>query len=127
DWILSKQKEFLGKRSLRRSDTARGDRKQLVGLLPEDRDFVAPEGAHLVASEAEAAFSPERGSPSIGHVTSSYYSSNLERSFALALVQNGRARIGGDIFCAAASGLRRMQVVAPVFFDPEGARRDGVP
>src|SRR5205823_6241997 len=35
-WIVSKQKDFVGKRSLRRPDTARPDRKHLVGLLPHD-------------------------------------------------------------------------------------------
>ena len=35
DWIVSKTKpDFLGKRSFARADTARPDRKQLVGLLP---------------------------------------------------------------------------------------------
>ena len=41
DWIVSKQKSFVGKRSLSRSDTARPDRKQLVGLLPDDPSEVA--------------------------------------------------------------------------------------
>ncbi len=38
DWIVSKAKpDFLGKRSFARADTARPDRKQLVGLLPASR------------------------------------------------------------------------------------------
>jgi len=37
DWIVSKKKyDFIGKRSLYRSDTIREDRKQLVGLLTDD-------------------------------------------------------------------------------------------
>ena len=37
DWIISKKKyDFIGKRSLYRSDTIREDRKQLVGLLTDD-------------------------------------------------------------------------------------------
>src|SRR5205823_676270 len=41
--------DFLGRRSLARSDTARADRKQLVGLLPDSPEDILPEGAQLVA------------------------------------------------------------------------------
>src|SRR5262249_48815094 len=45
-WIVSKSKrDFVGLRSFSRADTARGDRKQLVGLLPEQR---LDAGAQLV-------------------------------------------------------------------------------
>src|SRR5207244_9619511 len=47
-WIVSKKKPFVGQRSHRRSDTARADRKHLVGLLPVDGDQLLPEGAPLV-------------------------------------------------------------------------------
>ena len=61
DWIVSKQKkDFVGKRSLSRPDTIRPDRKQLVGLLPDDKKMVLPEGAQLVQSS--------RGAQTIGHV-----------------------------------------------------------
>ena len=49
DWIVAKSKDFLGRRSLARADTARADRKQLVGLLTEDPKDVLPEGAQIVA------------------------------------------------------------------------------
>src|SRR6266699_3232686 len=42
-------RDFLGRRSLARRDTARPDRRQLVGLLPDDPEEVLPEGAQLVA------------------------------------------------------------------------------
>ncbi len=48
NWLLSKEKDFLGKRSLRRPDCVRGDRKQLVGLLSCDNRTVLPEGTQLV-------------------------------------------------------------------------------
>ncbi len=127
DWVVSKQKPFIGSRSFVRPDTRRAaGRKQLVGLLPEDLHFVAPEGAHLVSSPQRASFDSALGSPSIGHVTSSYLSPNLERAFALALVTDGRALMGQTIHCALESGLRAMKVVDPVFFDKEGKRRDGL-
>ncbi|HET9580553.1 MAG TPA: glycine cleavage T C-terminal barrel domain-containing protein, partial [Usitatibacter sp.] len=126
DWIVSKQKAFIGSRSFARPDTQRPGRKQLVGLLPEDTRFVAPEGSHLVASPARAAFDASSGSPSIGHVTSSYFSPNLERAFALALVVDGRALTGKTIHCLHEGRLHAMAVVDPLFYDKEGTRRDGI-
>ncbi len=66
--MIAADKDFLGRRSLSRSDTARPDRKQLVGLLPDDPAEILPEGAQLVA---EPGGTPPL--PMIGHVTSSYY------------------------------------------------------
>jgi len=40
-------------------------------LLPRNPQFVALEGSHLVADAARSRYSPDGGSPSIGHVTSS--------------------------------------------------------
>ena len=98
----------------------------LVGLLPGDTRFVAPEGSHLVASAARPTFDPSLGSPSIGHVTSSYFSPNLGRAFALALVVDGRALEGNTIQCLHEGRLQPMKVVDPVFYDKEGKRRDGI-
>ena len=72
-WIVSKKKkDFLGKRSLARADTARADRKQLVGLLTENPSEVIPEGGQIVA---ELKDKPPMAM--LGHVTSSYYSPNV--------------------------------------------------
>ena len=54
-WIVNPGKgDFVGKRSLVRSDSVRADRKHLVGLLPTDPDRWIPESAQLVASDAAA-------------------------------------------------------------------------
>ncbi len=126
EWAVSKQKDFIGKRSFARADTSRAGRKQLVGLLPQDKAFVAAEGSHLVESPARSTYDPVRGSPSIGHITSSYYSPNLESGFALALIVNGRGRLGQVVHAVHGSRLRPMTVVDPVFIDKEGKRRDGI-
>ena len=126
DWIVSKQKDFIGRRSFSRADTARAGRKQLVGLLPADASFVATEGAHLVADPQHARYDPSSGSPSLGHVTSSYHSPTLGTGFALALLVDGRARHGQTVHCIAGDRLVPMTVTDPVFFDKEGRRRDGI-
>jgi sarcosine oxidase subunit alpha len=116
-WAVSKSKDFLGKRSLTRADTARPGRKQLVGLLSDDPSFVLPEGAHIVA-EMKAA-PPMR---MLGHVTSSYMSPSLTRSIALALLADGRARHGERVTLAVKGRAVGAVVTDPVFFDPEGTR-----
>ena len=88
--MVAKNKDFLGRRSLSRSDTARTDRKQLVGLLTDDPQLVLPEGGQLT-EQAHASAPPE---PMLGHVTSSYHSPSLNRSIAMALVRDGHKRVG---------------------------------
>ena len=121
DWIVGKRKaDFIGKRSLARSAIAGGERKHLVGLLTDDPAEVLAEGAQLVE---DATSRPPV--PMVGHVTSSYMSPNLGRSIALAMVKNGRARVGCRLLVAMADKAIPVSVTRPVFFDPEGGRLDG--
>jgi sarcosine oxidase subunit alpha len=123
-WVVSKQKDFVGKRSLSRPDTAREDRKHLVGLLPVDPAELLPEGAQLVADGVP--ITPEAGPvPMLGHVTSSYRSASLDRTFALALIEGGRDRIGQTLLAPLGDRNIAVTVTEPVFYDKDGARRDG--
>ncbi|WP_452465171.1 glycine cleavage T C-terminal barrel domain-containing protein [Nonomuraea recticatena] len=92
-----------------------------MGLLPEDPGFLLPEGAHLVAG-AEL---PEPPVPTLGHVTSSYRSAALGRTFALALVSGGQGRAGERLYAPVGGVLVPVTVTSHVLYDPEGARRDG--
>ncbi len=95
DWIVSDKKgDFIGKRSLTRSDTDRGGRKQLVGLLTQDPQLMLEEGAHVIATAEE----PAPPVPMLGHVTSSYISPNIGRSIALAVVEGGSERMGDTLW-----------------------------
>ena len=120
-WAVGMKKpySFLGKRSLARADTARSDRKQLVGLLTDDPSIVLKEGAQMIATDN---ITPPV--PMLGHVTSSYYSAFLGRSIALALVTDGlKRRDNGDSIFAYADGQAvKAKIVSPVFVDAEGAR-----
>jgi len=118
-WIVSSKKEFLGRRSLQRADTERSDRKQLVGLMTEHANEVLPEGAQLI--DVMTRTTPV---PMVGHVTSSYYSSSLGHSIALALVKNGRSLHGESLFAPLIDGRTlKVKVVEPVFYDSHGARQ----
>ena len=118
--MVSSRKDFIGRRSLARPDSQRPDRKQLVGLLPEDPSEVLQEGAQII--EAPRGTPPV---PMLGHVTSSYWSAAMGRGFALALVKGGRSRHGERVWASATTGESRVRIVDPVFYDREGARLDG--
>jgi len=119
NWLLSKDKDYLGKRSLARPDCVRDDRKQLVGLLSSDNSTVLPEGTQLI--EDPQAAPPV---PMCGHVSSSYASACLGHPIALALVAGGRARKGDTIY-ASMPGRTPLpvKIVSPVFYDPKGERQ----
>jgi sarcosine oxidase subunit alpha len=117
-WIVRKDNsDFIGRRSLGRTDTARLGRKQLVGLLSDE---LLPEGAQLV--EEDTGRIPMA---MIGHVTSSYRSPALDRPIALAMVERGRERHGQTIHVPLPDRTIAVEIASPVFYDPEGARHDG--
>jgi sarcosine oxidase subunit alpha len=116
NWIISKGKDFLGKRSLSRSDTSRSGRKQLIGLLTEDPKEVLPEGAQIL--EGSSVSVP---AAMLGHVTSSYQSGRVGRSIALAVMKSGQSRLGDSVCVTWAGGsVIKATVTKPVFYDPEG-------
>ncbi len=117
DWIVSKKKyDFIGKRSLYRSDTIKEDRKQLVGLLTENPDEVLEEGAQIVADIRKSPIEM------LGHVTSSYYSPNLKKSIALGVVRGGKNMMGQKLIIPMENKQINVTVADPVFLDKENKR-----
>ncbi|REC94839.1 sarcosine oxidase subunit alpha family protein [Kushneria indalinina] len=121
-WAIGYDKPFhwIGKRALSRPDTMRGDRKQLVGLKPKDANVVLEEGAQIVLD-------PNQAIPMsmVGHVTSSYYSPVLESGFALAVLKEGRERMGQTVYLPMSDGkTHEAEVVSTVFIDPKGERQN---
>jgi sarcosine oxidase, subunit alpha len=118
DGLVSKKKaDFIGKRSLEQPYLKAPGRKQLVGLLTEDLSEVLPDGAYAVKAVKD-----KPPMEMIGQVTSSYYSPTLSRSIAMALIQNGRARMGETISFPLEGKVVRAKIVDPVFYDKEGSR-----
>ncbi|TFH85507.1 sarcosine oxidase subunit alpha family protein [Billgrantia azerbaijanica] len=121
-WAIGYDKPFpwIGKRALSRPDTARTDRKQLVGLKPKDPKVVLEEGAQIV-------FDPHHAipMPMVGHVTSSYYSPTLDSGFALAVVKGGQQKMGETVYLPMADGqVHEAEIVSPIFVDPKGERQN---
>ena len=95
----------------------REDRKQYVGLLTKDPKEILEEGAQIVA---EVKNRPPM--EMIGHVTSSYYSPNLNKSIALAIVKNGKNLKGQKLFVPMPNKIIEVTVSETIFLDKEGKR-----
>ncbi|HVY98011.1 MAG TPA: sarcosine oxidase subunit alpha [Dongiaceae bacterium] len=120
-WIVAKSKpDFIGRRSMLRSDTRRPDRKHLVGLMTEDPSVVVPDGAQIVEHVKD-----KPPMTMLGHVTSSYWSPSMDRSIAMGVVKNGRNRMGQRLYACWDDKRVPMKVTEAKFFDPEGARING--
>jgi sarcosine oxidase subunit alpha len=125
DGIVSRTKgDFLGKRGLALGDNMREGRKQFVGLLTDEPGLVVPEGSQVVV-ESDAIKIARPPVPMLGHVTSSYRSAALGRSIALALIADGRRRIGHTVAVVARGRTVTARVTEPCFYDREGARLRG--
>jgi len=117
DWIISKKKyDFVGKRSLYRTDTIREDRKQLVGLLTDDPNEVLEEGAQIVVD------ANKKPAEMLGHVTSSYYSPNLNKSIALAVVKSGKKLNGKKMLVPMKNKTIGVTITETVFLDKKNKR-----
>lgn len=120
-WIVSKKKEFIGKRSFQLPYLKATGRHQLIGLLPEAETEVIPEGAYITALNAQP---DEQGkTPHIGFVTSSYHSPALGRTFALALVADGLNRMGEVVAVPVGKKVLRSSICDAVFIDKDNLRR----
>ncbi|MGI9334870.1 MAG: sarcosine oxidase subunit alpha family protein [Gammaproteobacteria bacterium] len=117
-WAVDLHKgDFIGRRSLEKDLEAGGVRPNVVGLLPDDASFVPAHGTPLVELGASA-----NAPPVIGHITQACYSPTLERSIALAVLNDGRRRLGQRIAIAAIDRRAAALVAPPVFVDPHGER-----
>jgi sarcosine oxidase, subunit alpha len=120
-WAIGKNKpDFVGKRSLQRASMISPDRKQLVGLRTKDPRVVLEEGAQVAGKPGQ-----QPPMKLLGHVTSSYASSVLGYSVALAVIAGGRTRLGHTLYVPMPGGDLEVEVTSPVFYDPSGARING--
>ncbi|MAH84101.1 MAG: sarcosine oxidase subunit alpha [Rhodospirillaceae bacterium TMED8] len=120
NWAVSEKKDFIGKRSLSRTNSMRTDRKQLVGLLTENPTTILPEGGQITAKQTLST-----PTPMIGYITSSYYSAVLGHSIALALIKGGRELHGDCVFVPLEDKSIVATVINPIFYDIKGERLNG--
>ena len=123
NWMIGKnKKDFIGKRSLTRTDIIRDNRKQLVGLVPLDKTLGIEEGQHVI-EQKNLPLPIKNPVDMLGHVTSSYFSPTLNHSIALALIRGGKRKIGSHLFVSTKNlNTIPVEVVDPNFIDPKNER-----
>ena len=119
DGMLSKKKDFIGKRSLNRQAFLEPNREKIVGVVPLDKKTMIPEGSHLV--EDKNAPLPN---PKLGHISASCWSVEYNNPFSLAILKDGKEKIGKKIY--ALSPLKNkiipVEIVSSHYVDPKGER-----
>ena len=117
--MLSKKKDFIGKRSLSREAFLETDRQKIVGLVPVDKKTMIPEGSHLV-KDGNAPLP----NPKLGHVSASCWSVEYNNPFSLAILKDGKKKIGERLY--AVSPLKNkniaVEIVSSHYVDPKGDR-----
>jgi len=117
--MVSKKKDFIGKRSLNREAFIAKDRQKVVGVVPLDKKTSIPEGSHLV-KDANA----KLPNPKLGHISASCWSVEYNNPFSLAILHDGKNMIGEKLF--ALSPLKNksiaVEIVSSHYVDPKGER-----
>ena len=117
--MLSKKKDFIGKRSLNREAFLNPNREKIVGVVPLDKKSMIPEGSHLV-SDSNASLP----NPKLGHISASCWSVEYNNPFSLAILKDGKKRIGEKLF--ALSPLKNknieVEIVSSHYVDSKGER-----
>ncbi len=119
DGMLSKKKDFIGKRSLNREAFINPEREKIVGVVPVDKKTMIPEGSHLVV-DANASLP----NPKLGHISASCWSVEYNNPFSLAILKDGKKKIGQKLY--AVSPLKNknipVEIVSSHYVDPKGER-----
>ena len=117
--MLSKKKDFIGKRSLNREAFLDSNREKIVGVVPLDKKTMIPEGSHLV-KDNNASLPNQK----LGHISASCWSVEYNNPFSLAILKDGKKRIGEKLF--ALSPLKNknieVEIVSSHYVDPKGER-----
>ena len=117
--MLSKKKDFIGKRSLNREAFLNPNREKIVGVVPLDKKSMIPEGSHLVRDS-----NASLPNPKLGHISASCWSVEYNNPFSLAILQDGKKRIGEKLF--ALSPLKNknieVEIVSSHHVDSKGER-----
>jgi len=119
DGMVSKKKDFIGKRSLSRPAFVDNTREKIVGVVPLDKKTMIPEGSHLVVDS-----NAPLPNPKLGHVSASCWSVEYNNPFSLAIIKDGKKRIGEKLY--ALSPLKNksipVEIVSSHYVDSKGER-----
>lgn len=120
--MASSKKDFLGRVLANRPGLLDPMRPALIGVKPVERGRRLYAGSHFLSRGAEIALENDEG-----YITSVAFSPTLDEWIGLGLLARGPQRIRERIraYDPLRSGAVEIEVVAPVFYDPGGARLRG--
>ena len=120
--MMSQKKDFIGRVLAQRPGLIDPERPALVGIKPIARAARLRAGAHFLALATQATLDNDEG-----YVTSVAFSPMLGHWIGLGLIKRGLARIGERVraYDPVRSGDTEVEIVSPVFFDPEGKHLHG--
>ena len=117
--MLSKKKDFIGKRSLSREAFINPNREKIVGVVPIDKKTMIPEGSHLVKDN-----NASLPNFKLGHISASCWSVEHNNPFSLAILKDGKNKIGEKLY--ALSPLKNksipVEIISSHYVDPKGER-----
>ncbi|HLQ12031.1 MAG TPA: 2Fe-2S iron-sulfur cluster-binding protein [Steroidobacteraceae bacterium] len=114
--MLKSKGDFVGRMLAQRPGLRSPERLQLVGVRPIDRSQRLRNGAQLIV--------PEAPSRSLGYITSSTPSVELEGWVGLALLAGGRERMGKHLIATSPihGETTTVAILSPHMIDPENSR-----
>ncbi len=117
--LLSKKKDFIGKRSLNREAFVNPTREKIVGVIPVDKKTMIPEGSHIVSDE-----NASLPNPKLGHVSASCWSVEYNNPFSLAILKDGKNNIGKKFYALSPLKNKKIpvEIVSSHYVDPKGER-----
>jgi sarcosine oxidase subunit alpha len=120
--MVSSKKDFVGHVLGKRPGLVDPDRPTLIGFRPVDRKERLRSGAHFIARNAVPTASADEG-----YMTSVAFSPSNGHWVGLGLLKRGPERIGEIVraYDPVRGGDTLVEVVSPVFVDPEGVRVRG--
>ncbi len=117
--MMSKKKDYIGRVLAGRPGLTDPNRAVLVGVKPVDRSARLYAGAHFLTLGTQPALENDQG-----YITSVAFSPMLGHWIGLGLLTLGPQRVGERIraHSPVRGGDVEVEVVSPVFFDPDSAR-----
>ena len=117
--MMSTKKDYIGRMMATREGLVDDQRQCVVGIRPVDKTQKLRSGAHLLKRGGAPSMAADQG-----YISSVAYSPSLGHWVGLALLSNGRNRIGEimTVFDDLRNVKMEAEICPPVHFDPQNVR-----
>jgi sarcosine oxidase subunit alpha len=117
--MMSGKKDYVGRMMATREGMISADRQCVVGIRPVDPKHKLRSGSHLLRKGVKASMANDQG-----YISSVAWSPMLNMWLGLALLSNGRSRIGEivQVFDGLRNAMMAAEICDPIHFDAENRR-----